>query len=93
MIDILLEEDQNLKITDDLVIGDADDQNVYDILISAKGEYKRTPQIGVDAYSFQNANADIQSIKNIVRLNLEIDNFIVDSVDIINGSIVPICKR
>ena len=50
MDDLLLNEDQTLKVVNgDLAIGDCDDQNVYDIMISHKGEYKCTPQIGVDS--------------------------------------------
>ena len=98
MDDILLTEDQNLVIENgDLKLGFSDDQNVYDILISAPGEWKRTPQLGVDAYSYQNANFDIQAIKNKVRLNLEIDGFVVNSVEVTNedGEIIiqPNCKR
>jgi hypothetical protein len=98
MDDILLTEEQNLFIgNNDLKIGFSDDQNIYDILISEKGEYKRTPQIGVGANNLLNANIDIQAIKNNVRLNLEIDGFVVQDVEVTvdsdNYIINPICTR
>ena len=98
MVDLLLTEDQNLLIENgDLKIGFSDDQNVYDIMISEKGEYKRTPQIGVGAMNYQNANVDILAIKNNVRLNLEIDGFKVQDVEVDTSTdniiINPICSR
>jgi hypothetical protein len=98
MVDILLNENQSLRVVNnDLMLGESDDQNIYDILISVKGDYKLTPQIGVDAISLLNSNADVQGIKNIVRLNLEIDGFAVNDVivDEDNGNfkVTPICER
>lgn len=98
MVDILLQENQNLVIeNNDLKIGFSDDQNIYDILISEKGEYKRTPQIGCEANNFLNSVFDRQAIRNIVRLNLEIDGFNVEDVLVENNNdnidIKPIAKR
>lgn len=98
MVDILLSEAQNLVIkNNDLVIGDSDDQNIYDILITQKGEYKRTPQIGCDANNFLNGVFDSQAIKNIVRLNLELDGFSVNEVIVTNNDdnieVKPVATR
>jgi hypothetical protein len=98
MDDILLTEGQELVIkNNDLVIGDCDDQNIYDILISEKGEWKLTPQIGCNAINFINSPFDVQAIKNIVRLNLEIDGFKVNEIFVSNDNdnieIKPVATR
>jgi hypothetical protein len=97
MVDILLNESQGLVIkNNDLVVGESNDQNIYDILISAKGEWKRTPQIGCDANNFLNSPFDSQAIKNIVRLNLELDGFTVNEVIVNNNDdieIKPVATR
>ena len=49
-IDIQLEEDGTLKIEDgDLVIGDADFQNVANLLVAEKGSLKHDPIAGAGA--------------------------------------------
>jgi hypothetical protein len=81
MKDLLLNESGDFKIKDnDLSIGEADGQNINDILQSVKGDYKRSPQTGLNAISFLNGNASSADIKAQVKLQLELDGFRVKDI-------------
>ena len=80
MKDLLLDSDTLLIRNNDFVIGDSDSQNINDVLQAEKGEFKRTPQLGVGATNFINSPTDIQNIKSVVQLNLELDGFTVQEV-------------
>jgi len=80
MIDLLLDNDGELIVTTDLKIGFSDGQNINDILQSNKGEYKRNPQIGLNAVLFSNGNTPINDIKQQCKLQLELDGFRVKDV-------------
>lgn len=83
MVDILLNTDGDLLIRNgDLVVGNSDDQNVSDILQSQKGDYKRSPQIGLNAINFLSSTQNGQDIKTQVKLQLQLDGFTVQDVKI-----------
>jgi len=97
MVDLVLNDSGLLIRSNDLVIGDSDNQNISDILNAEKGEFKRSVQIGVGANNLINSAIDIQAIKSIITLNLSLDGFNVSDVDITidnsNLNIVPYATR
>ena len=81
MKDILLDSEGDLKYkSNDLVIGDSDNQNITDILQSVKGDYKRSPQTGLNAFIFTNSNTPNSDIKAQAKLQLELDGFRVRDI-------------
>lgn len=83
MDDILLNTDGTLKIKNgDLVIGFSDQQNINDILSSSKGDWKRSPQTGLDADALINSTASDSDIKKQVQVQLTIDGFRVKDVEV-----------
>lgn len=87
MVDILLTNEGDLKYkNNDLVIGFSDNQNILDILQSVKGDYKRSPQIGLNAVSFTNATATSTTIRNQAKLQLELDGFRVKDILVTRNS-------
>jgi hypothetical protein len=98
MKDLKLDSTGTLLIrANDLVIGESDNQNIADIIESEKGEFKRTPQIGVGSNNFINSPMDAENIKSIVTLNLQLDGFTVQDVEVeISGNdlvITPYAER
>lgn len=98
MIDILLTSDGDLAFkNNDLVLGVSDTQNIADILQSRKGDYKRSPQTGLNADTFMNSNAPNSDIKAQAKLQLELDGFRVKDVVVTrengNINIVPYAER
>ncbi len=81
MKDLLLDSDGNFKFKrNDLVIGDSDNQNITDIIQSVKGDYKRSPQTGLNAIRFSNGDTRDVDIKAQVKLQLELDGFNVTNI-------------
>jgi hypothetical protein len=97
MNDLLLSSTGDLLIVNgDLKIGFSDSQNIVDILQAVKGDYKRSPQIGLNAITFSNSNTTNSDIKAQVKLQLELDGFRVSDVKIdrTNGlNIIPYAER
>lgn len=83
MKDLLLNSDGDLLVRNgDLVIGESDNQNITDILQSAKGEYKRSPQTGLNAHNFLSGTGNEQDIKTQAKLQLELDGFRVKDINV-----------
>jgi len=97
MKDLILENRTLLIRNGDLVIGDSDAQNINDIMEAEKGEFKRTPEIGVGSNNFINGTRDSQNIKTITTLNLQLDGFIVKDVEVLKEGrdliIIPYAER
>ena len=87
MIDLLLDSQGDLKFkSNDLILGNSDNQNITDILQSVKGDYKRSPQTGLNAPIFTNSNATASDIKAQAKLQLELDGFRVKDVIVTRDS-------
>ena len=98
MIDIQFDEDMNFRIkNNDFVLGNSDDQNITDIMQSVKGDFKRNPQIGLNATNFSNSAISNADIKAQTKLQLELDGFRVKDVIVTrengNINIVPYAER
>lgn len=87
MFDVLLDENKDLKfVNGDLVIGDVNQQNQELIVVSNKGDWKESPEIGVginDYLNDENISGAISAIKN----NLRYDGFKVNKVKLVNNKI------
>lgn len=59
----------------DFVIGEADNQNIFDIIYTEKGEYKAHPEMGCGIRSQLNGPSDLQTIQSIISTNLALDGF------------------
>lgn len=98
MDDFILEDSGDLLIRNgDFVIGNADGQHENDILQTVPGEYKINPQVGCDLGRFLKSNTSESEIKNVVKRQLELDRFQVDSIEIqyTEGGflVIPSCER
>ena len=98
MIDIQFDEDMNFRIkNNEFVLGNSDDQNITDIMQSVKGDFKRNPQIGLNAANFSNSAISNADIKAQTKLQLELDGFRVKDVIVTrengNINIVPYAER
>lgn len=99
MVDLLLNTEGSLKVkNNDLVIGFSDQQNINDILSSSKGDWKRSPQKGLDADAIINSTATDSDIKSQVTTQLKIDGFRVKAVEVTRNedrsiNIVPYAER
>lgn len=99
MVDLLLNTEGSLKVkNNDLVIGFSDQQNINDILSSSKGDWKRSPQTGLDADAIINSTATDSDIKSQVTTQLKIDGFRVKAVEVTRNedrsiNIVPYAER
>jgi hypothetical protein len=88
MKDLLLNSDGSFQIKNgDFVIGDSDNQNVNDILQAVKGDYKLSPQIGLNSPVFINSNSTNADIKLQAKLQLELDGFRVKDIVVTKDSL------
>ena len=75
MNDILLNDDNSLKITNgDFETGESELQEVALILQSVQGEWKSTPILGPNLYRFINGKTNKAEIEREVAIHLAIDN-------------------
>lgn len=83
MVDFILDSNGDYLIQNgDFVIGFSDNQNIFDIIYTEKGEYKANPQIGCGMQRVVNGPADKETIKQIISSNLALDGFKVSSVKV-----------
>lgn len=59
----------------DLVLGESNTQNVFDLINSAPGEFKQYPSIGLGINSYLNANVDETSLTQKIQIQLNGDGF------------------
>lgn len=78
MKDFLIDDDLKF-INGDLVIGESDNQHQKHILQAFKGEYKKTPEIGVGIEQMLNEDSFI-SIMIEIKKNLEYDGMKINDV-------------
>jgi hypothetical protein len=77
--DILLTDDDDLQITGgDFVSGESTAQHQKLIILTAKGEWKESPTVGVDAFSY--LNDDIEGLEADIAIAFAQDGMKVKSV-------------
>lgn len=76
MADILLnDENEPILINGDFQIGDSNQQEIKNILIAFKGEFKSTPLLGAELQRMLKARNSRQSITREVSEQLRFDGF------------------
>ncbi len=77
MIDLLQTSiDGDLKIVaGDLVLGESDTQNVFDLINSERGEFKQYPQVGLGIYGYLNSEMDQYALTQQISIQLNADGF------------------
>lgn len=87
--DILLTPEGDFQIENgDFVIGDATLQHQQDILISHKGEYKESPELGIGILTEVN-NENPRAILAQIKRNFEYDGMTVKTLKVSdNGNLV-----
>lgn len=80
--DIELDGNFDLVIKDgDLSTELSDDQHVNLIIVSAKGNFRFAPTVGVDILSFLNSTGKADLLRRNVQEQLVLDGYRVDSID------------
>ena len=79
--DIQLDNNHDLVVVDgDFVSELSDDRHVNMIIISAKGNFRFAPFLGVDISAFLNAVGQADFLTREIQDNLQIDGYAVNSV-------------
>ncbi|CAN5437071.1 hypothetical protein BH09BAC1_BH09BAC1_05020 [soil metagenome] len=92
--DILLDSDGDLLIREgDFVVGPSDDQHVLDILMSAPGDWRQSPLVGVNIITFLNAPMDgtqRNALRQKIALQLQLDGIRISEMDLMDLNNVTI---
>jgi hypothetical protein len=74
--DILLDENGDLKIANgDFVIGDSNDQEIENLLVSAKGAFKEFPLVGGDIGKMLKSRSGQTAALKEIKYQLKNDGF------------------
>ncbi len=88
-MDIILTDDIVIK-DGDLLIEEADSQDIQIIVQAKPGQFYQFPTLGVGIQDFKNGPANKQSIRQIIRRNLKSDGFRVRSIEITDDLIIAV---
>ena len=81
--DIITDSTNDLIIENgDFKLNESDSQHVEHIITADKGQYRQWPLIGVGISRLINGNINSQSLKQVIKLNLESDNYNVRLIEI-----------
>lgn len=87
MKDIVLDSDFDLVIENgDFVVADGTVQHQALLLLSAPGEWRQTPLIGVNLRQFTLDN-EIEAARGVIRKQFELDGMRVNAVDLSSGEL------
>ena len=78
---VLRDRDFQVDEEDDFLTGDADNNYIEYILISAPGHWKEFPVIGVGIWQYLQGTQSPQVLQRAIRLQLEADIFVKPQVD------------
>jgi hypothetical protein len=79
--DILLDEGYDLLITDgDLRTGDANHQHQALLILTDKGSFKQSPDVGVGLYNYILDDGSVHDLHAEIQKQLELDGAIVISI-------------
>lgn len=83
-IDFIDDDDNDLLFKDgDLAIGPSSEQHIEDLLLSAPGDFKADPLIGIGLFNYLLAPetaATRRELSKAIRKQLELDGFEIDEV-------------
>ena len=74
--DLLLDETGDLAVSNgDFVIGLSDNQNIEQIIDSARGEWLFQPSVGVGIKRFLNGNISFAQLETLIQQQLVLDGY------------------
>lgn len=82
--DILINEDIGIK-DGDLVVSESDAQHIEHILTAKPGHFYQFPTLGVGVVDNIKGNVNRQSLKQLIKRNLESDNDRIRKLEITGG--------
>lgn len=86
--DILLDENGDLKIVNgDFVVGDSDNQEIENLLIATKGEFKEFPLVGGDISKILKSRSGQTAALKEIKYQLKNDGFDISDIKIEDDSI------
>lgn len=81
--DIITDSTNDLIIENgDFKLNESDSQHVEHIITADKGQFRQWPLIGVGINRLINGSINPQALKQVVKLNLESDNYNVRLIEI-----------
>lgn len=84
--DIALSDAQDLTFANgDFAVAQSDDRHVYDLVSSAKGEYKQQPLVGANLTQFLKSGAREELASVAMYRQLQADGYRVDTLEVGNG--------
>lgn len=87
--DILFNNDGDINLDGgDIHFGDSTEQHKYDMLLSRKGDIRRTPAVGVGVLDFAKDD-DVNDMSREIRVQLSKDGMTVNSIAM-SGTIITI---
>lgn len=82
--DVLIDSSYDLQVVNgDFVVKPSDQQHVQLIIITAMGEWKQFPLLGVGIEQFINAPASLQQLSKGIQLQLQSDNYTVKTLKVL----------
>lgn len=81
-VDILFNGDIAITAAGDLDVGLSDEQHIEHIFIASPGQIYQHPTLGIGITKQQHANVHKPTLKQIIRTNLEADNFRINTLDL-----------
>ena len=94
MLDILFGEDGDLLIENgDLVVGDATEQHIYDLLVSYKGWWKFEPLVGLGIHTFLEDDKTVQELERVIVAELENNGMRVKEIGLSAGGNINVVAR
>ena len=81
--DIITDSENDLIIENgDFKLNESDSQHVEHIITADKGQFRQWPLIGVGINRLINGSINPQSLKQVIKLNLESDNYNVRLIEV-----------
>ena len=78
----------------DFALVESEQDHIKDIVLDNKGEWKQFPLVGVGALQFLNATRNLDDVRKKIQVQLEYDDFRVDSIgQDKNGQIRIVARR
>ena len=84
IVDFTYREDDLQIKGGDLFYDVSEQDHIRDIVYANKGEYRHNPLVGVSILNVMNGTESIDSIRKRIALQLEYDNFDVESISLLD---------
>lgn len=82
VVDFIYRDDLEIR-NGDILFEESEQDHIRDIVHANKGEYRQNPLVGVSILNVLNGSESIDLIRKRIAVQLEFDNFDVESIDLI----------